>query len=84
MKTNQTYQEITKVSIHDSLQIWQDTRRKVSTYKETTLARIRSLFISDQAKCQKSIMCECDRRRCIGKTYTINYYVRKVMNYEQY
>ena len=82
MKIYQSYQELTKVSINDSLQIWQDTRCQISTYKAVTMARVRSLFINEQTKCQKSIMCECSRRHCLGKTLTVNNYVKRIMSYE--
>lgn len=42
------------------------------------LCGIRSVVKTKPTKCQRSIICDCERRRCPGKTYTVDYYTRKL------
>lgn len=32
----------------------------------------------EQVDCSKSILCDCQRRSCLGRTVSTSYYVRKI------
>jgi hypothetical protein len=50
---------------------------RLFTYLESLADRIPEPA-TERPECGKTILCECNRRSCIGRTVNTSYYVRKI------